>query len=443
MLTTTLLSLSSCAAMDDEDMGAPDNKFGDGSNAVKEVLASNCIALPGGSDPSVGLDTLSNDTLKTFPDEAIFHKLLMQSIVSSQGMAKVITRSIDGSVDGPGSNYWMDYYSPYLGVYSSYNDSRSKQWNLEQDAAYESSMWDYHLCILDLPEGVAPDNSGVRAVEAFYNSDFNKGVVTFSPTDFDAVRFPKKIFGPDIMGMLSFVFDGGVTTNELYLTNIGVNNNVMYIRNVYLYTESANSCVAIKAMIDFPTLWFDTKANSGFTVSVIGAYDLSTGGAVLYSGIVRNSSNEKSVASLVLDHPSDEVLANYYPLWQKMMQENENNSSPEAPDGNNETDGNQETGEAGETGEPGDNPGVGSIVMSVTPKEAGAAVEEQEEVEVEYGKPGYYLYGEYVPTSMVGDKTPYLKALNKCLDMMDGDFPISPYKNSVNQVEWMTVEKSR
>ena len=78
--------------------------------------------------------------------------------------------------------------------------------------------------------------------------------------------------------------------------------------------------------------------------------------------------------------------------------------------------------------------------MSVGSKEAEVPVVNEEET---YGKPGYYLYGEYVPASEVGDKTPYLKALNKCLDMMDGDFPISPYKNSVNQVEWMTTEKSR
>lgn len=407
-MLTTSLSLLACSSMDDDlDAAAPNEN----SSNMREQLASNCNVLPGGNDPSVGLDTLSNDTLKIFPNDTIFHKLLMQCIASSQGMAKIVTRSIDGTVSGQGTNYWMSYYAPYLGVYSSANDSRSKQWNLEQDVTYNGRAWDFHLNILDLPEGVAPDNTEVRAVEAFYDYGFNNGIVTFSPTDFDAVRFPKKIFGPDIMGALTFAYDGSTTTNELYLTNIGSNNNVMYIRNVYLHTESSNGCIAIKAMIDFPALWFDTKGNSGFTATVIGAYDSATEGAVLYSGIVRNSSTEKSVKSLVLEHPSDEVLANYYPLWQNMMKDSEKNSSHEASNDNNETDSNQKSAE-----------NVGYEVG---------------------GNVGYYLKGKYVPASSVGDKMPYLKALNKCLDMVDDVFPISPYKNSVNQVEWMVLEKSR
>ncbi len=442
-MLTTSLSLSACSSMDDADADSPN--YMDGGNDVPEILARNCIRLPGGNDPSIGLDTLSNDTLKVFPDDMGFHRLLMQSIASSQGMVTLIARSIDL---GQGGNNWMNYYEPYLGVYSSNNDSRSKQWNLESNIAYEGKTWDYHLSILDLPEGVTIDSKGMRAVEVFYDSEFSRGIMVFSPTDYDAVRFPKKIFGPDIMGFFAFVKDGGITTNELYLTNIGVNNNVKYIRNVYLCTEaSENGCVSIKAMIDFPALWFDNKGNSGFTVSIVGAYDMSTQGAVLYSGIVRNSSNEKSVSSLVKEHPSDEVLATYYPLWLKMMQDSENNSSPEAPGDNNETDSNQESGDNADiegNDDTNDTPGAGSVVMSVGSKDAGTTVEEDEtEDEVEYGKPGYYLNGEYVPTSLVGDKTPYLKALNKCLDMMDGDFPISPYKNSVNQVEWMVLEKSR
>ena len=123
-----------------------------------------------------------------------------------------------------------------------------------------------------------------------------------------------------------------------------------------------------------------------------------------------------------------------------MMAKSENNFSPEAPGDNNETDSNQESDDNEDNGNTGDNQKIGSVVMSVGSKDAGTAVVEGE---VEYGKPGFYMNGEYVPASAVSDKTPYLKALNKCLDMMDDDFPISPYKNSVNQVEWMVVEKSR
>lgn len=419
-MLTSLWTLQSCSMEGDSDEDRP---YDNNGKSVSEVLASNCIYLPGGEDPSIGLDSLSSDTLKVFPDDVVFHKLLMQSLVSAQGMASIIARSIDMSVFGGTNNSWMNYYMPYLGVYSSYNDSRSKQWDLEKDVTYEGRVWDYHLSILDLPEGVSADNRAERAVEVFYDSDFDRGAMTFSPTDFDAVRFPKKIFGPDIRGVLTFENDGATTTNELYLTNIGVSNNVKYIRNIYLRTESTNGCVAVKAMIDFPALWFDVKENSGFTVSAIGAYDESTGGAVMYSGIVRNSSNEKSISALVLEHPSDEVLAHYYPLWSKMMEENKNNSSIGGPSDNNEN----------ENG--GGNAGTGSVVMSVGAKES------EVEPEDEYGKPGYYIQGDYKPIAEITDKSPFLKALNKCLDMMDdGSYPISPYKNSVNQVEWPTVK---
>jgi hypothetical protein len=123
----------------------------------------------------------------------------------------------------------------------------------------------------------------------------------------------------------------------------------------------------------------------------------------MYAGIVRNSSKEKSVESLVVEHPSDEVLAQYYPLWLQMMEDS--------------------------TSAVGISKDAGLLEGSPTEEET-------------YGKPGYYLNGVYVPTSAVADKSPYLKALNKCIDMMDGEFPISPYKNSVNQIEW-SADKSR
>ena len=159
--------------MDDADDAS---NYMDGSKEMPEILAKNCIHLPGDGDPAVGLDTLSNDTLKIFPNDIAFHKLLMQSLASSQGMVTIIARSIDF---GQGGNYWMNYYEPYLGVYSSNNDSRSKQWDLESNIEYEGKTWDFHLSILDLPEGVTVDNKGVRAVEVFYDVDFNRGLMVF------------------------------------------------------------------------------------------------------------------------------------------------------------------------------------------------------------------------------------------------------------------------
>ena len=432
MLTTAIFATQSCSMADDGDMDSPmhnglDNMKGD--NGIIEVLASNCITLPGYGDPLVGLDSLSNDTLKIFPDDEVFHKLLMQSMLSAQGMVKIIARSIDASVNINSGNAWMTYTDPYLGVFTSVNDSRSKQWYLEKDVEYNDVQWDFHLSILDLPEGVATDNNGERAVEVFYNGDLKNGVMIFSPTDFDAVRFPTKIFGPDIKGVLIYSNDGNVVTNELYLTNIGIGNNVKYIRNVYLRSELSNGCIAIQTMIDFPALWFDVRENCGFTVSSVGACDVNTGGTVMYAGIVRNSSKERTVESLVVEHPSDEVLAQYYPLWIKMLED----STPSS-DTLSKSAGFRDV------------PPTEEVPMEEknaegTPTE-GYPTEGTPSEEETYGKPGYYLSGVYVPTSAVTDKSPYLKALNKCIDMMDGEFPISPYKNSVNQIEWSS-DKSR
>ena len=438
MLTTTLLAVQSCSSMDDDDSVPLDNKNG----SFEEMLSKNLIVLPGDKDPMTGLDSLNRDTLKIFPDDVLFHKMLMQCMVSSQSMVRIIASSIDATVLGNGSAAWLDYYSSYLGVYSSVNDSRSKQWNLEQYVLYGGTTWDYHLSILDLPEGVATDNRGTNAVEVFYDTDFNRGIMIFSPTDFDAVGFPKKVFGPDIMGILTFSNDGVTTTNELYLTNIGVNNSVNYIRNVYLHTELTNNCVAIKTMIDFPTLWFDTKDNNGFTVSAVGACDVSTGGAVIYSGIVRNSSSERTVSSLVVEHPSADVLNFYYPLWQEMIEASSSNENGSNEDGENEG-GNDDPSSTEENGEDADvtsEPEGKSLKLISSNLSEMSPVENYETV---YGKPGYYKDGDYKPVASVTEKSAYLKSLNKCLDLMDGDFPITPYKNSVNQVEWSSVEKSR
>ena len=187
--------------------------------------------------------------------------------------------------------------------------------------------------------------------------------------------------------------------------------------------ELANDCVSIKAMVDFPALWFDTKENSGFTASVIGAYDKLTGGEVLYAGIVPNSSLETGVSALVTLHPAMEVLDYYYPLWQKMIAESK-----------------EDDGEAQEEELSDPQSMLDESLLVVA--DAGVSSEIFDESET-YGQPGYYFNGVYKPDASSTDKAPYLKALNKTLDMMDGVYPISPYKNSVNQIEWSSSEKSR
>lgn len=423
-----------CSMADDEDADSLEDFrnsdiYENSKGDFPEMLAANCMILPGNGDPLSGLDSLSSDTLKVFPDDEAFHKLLMQSLLSSQGMVKLIARSIDAAVLGQASSGWMNYYKPYLGVYSSPDDSRSKQWNLEQDAEYNGEVWAYHLTITDLPSSDIDGSQGEKAVELFYNESMKKGVMIFSPTDFNAVRFPVKIFGNDMRGILTFSSEGSVSTNELYLTNIGVNNNVKYIRNIYLGAELSNDCVAIKAMVDFPALWFDNKENGGYTISAVGACDMSTLGAVMYAGIVRNSSKETAASTLIVNNPSDEVLESYYPKWENMMEEAAKAAKESAAASDT-------------TATEGIGSGVGGVVQSVDSR-GDKVAETIEKVSEEYGKPGYYINGEYVPTSDVGDKGPYLRALNKSMDLMEAIFPISPYKNSVNQIEWSPSEKSR
>ena len=422
MLTTIWLAMQSCSSLDGDMEELGDYRDAKSNPVEGKWLSDNFIELPGGREPSVGLDSISNDTLKVFPNEAAYHTLLMRCIVSAQSMARIIAQSIDASVYGGNNTNWMNYFTPYLGVYSSVSDSRSKQWKLEEDVTYNGKWWKFHLSILDLPEGVVSDNGGENAVEMYYDVECKHGVMIFSPTDFDVVRFPVKIFGPDIVGVLTFDYDEGVVTNELYLTNIGVNNNVMYIRNVYLGLEQSDKFVTIKAMIDFPALWFDTKENSGFTVSSIGACDLNTGSAVLNSGIVRNSSREKTVEALVIDNPADEVFAKYYPLWKQMMEDSADTTATEEDDGAAA-------------------PGSGKITQSIAPDNDVSS--EIPDLPVEYRK-GYYQSGDCVQeTNAYVIPSWYSQVDVKSEELKTQSFPLTPYKNSVNQIEWPSAEKTR
>jgi hypothetical protein len=399
LLLTVMLSVLSCSIEDDEIAEAVSDD--------NSVHSKYCINLPGELNLTMGLDSLSQDTLKIFPLENNFHEIFMKGVMTAQGMVSTIVNELDATVSGKTGVSWMSYEEPYLGVYSSLSDSRFKQWNLEKtkvgsDILTEEGteqLWDNVLSISDMPKGTSTSGDveiSDKALELYYKDNFSNGVMLFSPTDFDAVNFPVKIFGDEIMG--KFVFDDNynIINNKLFITGIGEKNNVKYIRNIYLRLERYNNLIAVMTMIDLPSLWFSDKHdkdNVGYTVSAVGAIDATDGMSVMYIGFVPNTSSDVSVAKLITDNPAGKVLAKKYAEWRKMAEDAELDiSASDFDDYDKKT--------------------YGSL----------------------FDIPAYFNSGVFIKTG--GEMSGMEKVIERCKVMLGGEFPLSPRELAAYKVDW-------
>lgn len=403
LLLTVILCVVSCSLEDDENAEtiSDDNS----------VHSRYCITLPGEINITMGLDSLSQDTLKIFPLEQNFHEIFMKGVMTAQGMVSTIVKELDATVSGKTGVTWMSYEEPYLGVYSSLSDSRFKQWNLEkkipgsdyQGEYIEEKVWDNVLTICDMPKGTGTSGEteiSDKALELYYTDKFSNGIMLFSPTDFDAVNFPVKIFGDEIMG--KFVFDDNynIINNKLYITGIGKKNNVKYIRNIYLRLEQYNNIIAVMTMIDLPSLWFSDKHdnnNVGYTVSAVGAIDAIDGMSVMYIGFVPNTSSDVSVEKLITENPAGKVLSTKYAEWRKMAEEAELDIS-------------------------------NSEYEDYDKKTYGAL----------FDIPAYFKNGVFVKTG--GELSGTENVVERCKVMLGGEFPLSPRELAAYKVDWSDTD---
>lgn len=413
--------LSACAMEDDSDSVdsiAP-------TDASEDFVAPFLISFNGFDSPGSGNGFIQSqeDTISVYPNDVSFNNAIKNCLINSHSQSYRIVNSLFNSK----RSTWMDFFTPYFGTYTSQDDSRIKQWQVNAAQEYDGVNYDYALRIVDMPEGNGVDAKKSNAVEFFYNKDFTDGVLIYSPVNFDKVYYPESIFGHDILCKLSFTNSSSRITNELAITNLADNkSSVFYIHNVYMYQvmDKKSQLVRFAALIDMPNLWFDNKLNAGFVVAVCGSIDKSNSATVLFSGLVKNTDKSRDADYLINENASGIVLQKYYQSWLELFSDGSDsglqNPSITAPsDGDDEVTIENSGNNVPENSEP-------ESPENLEPLSEKAMFE----------NPAFFLYGNYNGSGTVNNKETYLRAINQALTMMDEDFAFSPYKFSIYHIEW-------
>ena len=412
ILTVFALFTAVSCAMEDEDSEVVNNKksndsYYDGNYTDFLVTSAEMLSLTEQSlymdadysgqlvdDTAFYFDPFSNvsslDTAGVFPNDTTFHSGVMKCIANSYGMGFRIVNSLFNPKLR--KEDWMSLTTPYLGTFTSPLDSRIKQWEVLEDASYSGVDYQYCLKITDMPGGgmskdltQEKDPNKDNAVEFFYNENLQKGVIVFSPVNYDRVKYPEYFFSKDMKCLLRFVSNKDSIVNELFITGYSSGIKSVYgIDNVYLkFSEIRGSgYIRFFCLIDMPGLWFDAVANAGYCICVAGTADKDNNCAVFYTGLVRNSSAETSVTKLIGENPSGYVLGRLYPAWYRMT-----------------------------TGE------VGAKDTTL------------------FQNPAYYSNSLYKGCGKAGAAV-YQKAVNNTIDLLNGKTDSSPYQNSINKVLW-------
>ncbi|MCQ2252665.1 MAG: hypothetical protein MJZ61_04360 [Bacteroidales bacterium] len=370
----------SCAA--DDDAEATNN-----STSVLPKTDDIVIVQPwwNFSIPAPTDEISSCDSLENFPSQEVFVNTSLDYIFGLQKLSADVVKGLRDIVAEKGKdNSWMNYYSPYLGVFVSSFDSRAKQWKLDTDVELDGTIWKYHLLISDLPEG-SIDGKNKKAMELYYDDDFKNGVMFFSPTHFNSVRYPDKLMGRDMTGKLVFsTSSDGVMENTLYISKIAEKLSPMQMGNAYLNVKYNSGLISVVALADFPYLWFDTIENKGFSLAIYGGIDCSNSNMSFFYSMDSNSNQNKVYGSTIIRDGVDKVMAEYNQLWNTMMQ-----------------------------------------------------LEESKAKKYEYKNPVFVTNGRLVGAGREFDKrTDFTKALSKAESSTDLQIPISPYQLSLLQIEW-------
>lgn len=331
----------------------------------------------------------SQDTAKVFPNDTTFHKGVMNCIINSFDMSfRIINSLFNPKLK---KEVWMKFDEPYLGTYTSPLDSRIKQWEVTEGGSYAGVDYQYCLKITDMPGGMSKDKAQEKepgkdnAVEFFYNENFQNGAVVFSPVNYDRVKYPENIYSKDMKCLVRFSSNKDSIVNEILISGYSRDIKTVYgIDNVYLkFSEIRESgYIRFLGLIDMPGLWFDAVANAGYCICIAGTTDKNNECTAFFTGLVRNSSAETSVANLITENSSGDVLGKLYPAWFRMT-----------------------------TGE------IGAKDTAV------------------FQNPAYYKYSNYTGYGKA-DNAIYQKAVNNTIDLLNGKTDMSPYQNSINKVLW-------
>lgn len=325
----------------------------------------------------------ASDTLAKFPTQQEFTQMSVEYVFSLQRLASEMVQNLRQMVANNDGYAWMNYYSPYLGAFVSSNDSRVKQWLLENDAMYEDIKWPYHLVISDLPDGNM-DGRASKALEIFYDDDFMNGVMLFAPSRVNPVRFPEKLLGHGAMGKLYFSRSNGEQENTLYVSGFNTGTSPESMGNVFLYTKLSNNLISFASIADIPGLWFDTKENSGYSVLMFGGLDCANDNMAVHTAFTPNTNSSNISSTLVNKENVSLKMNEYNRTWNQMMY-----------------------------------PGEQDSVLEV------------------YDTPAFLTNMVYVGAGrVVSDRNLFSKALSKADEVSLQQFDISPLKVSIMQLEW-------
>lgn len=331
-------------------------------------------------------DTTTSDILSSFPTDTTIYMNVVDIISYVGSVNQYVYNSlveINRSTDK--TQNWISFSEPILGAYTSPGDSRHKQWQLDSNAVLNGERWDYHLLISDFVEN--EDNDLRPALEFFYNLDFTKGYMVFSPSDFDRIRFPEKRFGTNVKCEIEFTRSTDKVVNKCHLSGLTYKShsaNINFVGNITLTAEqTGTNIINYSGIADFPYIWFDSPDNKGYSLNFAGSADASVNVAAFFAGLTKNSDESVSMRKLIVDNSAGTFLSNVYSLWL-------------------------------------------------------TNVEKPEELPQEYeafANPGFFIERDYKGCGK-STNNDVVAVTNRAQVLIDQQSSVSPYQNSIYQVEW-------
>lgn len=336
--------------------------------------------------PAFVNDTTTSDILSSFPSDTAIYTNVVDVISYVCSVNQYVYNSleeINRSTDK--TQNWISFSEPILGAYTSPGDSRHKQWQLDSNAVREGEHWDFHLLISDFVENEVADLR--PALELFYNVDFTKGYMVFSPSDFDRIRFPEKRFGSNVKCEIEFTRSSDKVVNKCHLSGLTYNahsSNINYVGNITLTAEqSGANVINYSGIADLPFIWFDSPDNKGYSLNFAGSADASLNVAAFFAGLTKNNDESVSMRKLIVDNSAGTFLSNVYSLWLTNVEKSED-----------------------------------------LPQEYKA-----------FANPGFFIERDYKGCGKSSNND-VVAVTNRAQALIDQQSLVSPYQNSIYQVEW-------
>ena len=155
------------------------------------------------------------------------------------------------------------------------------------------------------------------------------------------------------------------------------------IANLNTAEQTGTNIINYSGIADFPYIWFDSPDNKGYSLNFAGSADASVNVAAFFAGLTKNSDESVSMRKLIVDNSAGTFLSNVYSLWL-------------------------------------------------------TNVEKPEELPQEYeafANPGFFIERDYKGCGK-STNNDVVAVTNRAQVLIDQQSSVSPYQNSIYQVEW-------